>query len=71
MIQMPKEKKDRLTLSKLELPTTANGSAASETATVNKNGPTALSTTDTGKTTEPTAKESSSTLTATSMMVIG
>jgi hypothetical protein len=68
---MPKEKKDQPTHSKQEPPTTANGLEASETATVNKNGPTALSTTDTGKTTEPTAKESSSTLTATSMMVIG
>jgi len=71
MILMPKEKKEILINSKLEPPTTVNGSEALETDTEFKSGQMVLNMKDSGKTIELTEKENSSILTAIFMTEIG
>ena len=70
-IQTQKEKREAPTPSRLVPPTTENGSVASETAMVSRNGRMVHSTMDIGRTTEPMAKESSFTSMETFTMVTG
>lgn len=70
-IQMPRGRNDRPTSSRQELPSMGSGLVVLETATVFRSGQMVLSTKASGKTTEPTEKESSSILMAISMTGTG
>ena len=71
MIQMLKERREILTLSKQVQHTMENGLVDSEMGMVSRNGQMALSTKDIGKIIEPTVRENSFILMVISMMVIG